>query len=140
MKKIVVPVSIAAFMVVASCGGGRYADAKKAINTQYKMMDEFTTSIDQAADSGAVVAALKKFQKSEQEAKEEMMAIAEKYPEMKDQANPPEELKAELAKMKEIMPRFIGALMKIGQEYGDNPDVQKVLQEMQAAMVPPGAG
>ena len=136
MRKLVVPVSIAAFMVAASCGGGRYADAKKAINTQYKMMDEFTTSIDQAADSGAVVAALKKFQKSAEGAKEEMMAIAKKYPEMKDQANTPEELKAEMAKMKEMMPQFIGAMMKIGKEYGDNPDVQKVLQEMQSTMVP----
>ncbi len=136
MRKIGVLLSIAAVLVVVSCGGGKYADAKKAINTQYTMMETFTTSIDQATDSAAVVAALKKFQKSAEEAQDEMMAIAKKYPEMKDQTNPPEELKEEMAKMKEMMPRFIGAMMKLGKEYGDNPDVQKVLQEMQAAMVP----
>jgi len=136
MKNIVVMVSIAAFLVVVSCGGGKYADAKKAINTQYTMMERFTISIEKAKDPADVVAALKKFQKTAEESRDEMMAIAEKYPEMKDQANPPEELKEEMAKMKEMMPLFIASMMKIGKEYGDNPDVQKVLQEMQAAMVP----
>jgi len=138
MRKVIVMVSIAALMVVAAgCGGGgKYADAKDALNTQADMMEEFAVGVENAKDSAAVVAVLAKFQKDAAGAKEQMMAIAEKYPEMKDQANPPEELTAEAARMEELGPKFIGAMMKISKEYGDDPAVKEALQKMQQALQP----
>jgi len=100
------------------------------------MMEEFAVGVENAKDSAAVVAVLAKFQKDAAVAKEQMMAIAEKYPEMKDQANPPEELKAEAARMEELGPKFMGAMMKISQQYGDDPAVKEALQKMQQALQP----
>ena len=138
MRKVIVMVSIAALMVVAvGCGGGgKYADAKDALNIQADMMEEFATGVENAKDSAAVVAVLAKFQKTAEGAKKQMMAIAEKYPEMKDQANPPEELKAEATRMEELGPKFMGAMMKIAQDYGSDPAVQEALQKMQQALQP----
>ncbi|MDP8214670.1 MAG: hypothetical protein RAO92_05820 [Candidatus Euphemobacter frigidus] len=51
---------------------------------------------------------------------------------MKDKSNPPEELKDEVKKMEELMPRFFGAMMKLGQEYGQDPEVKKALEKMQS--------
>jgi len=52
--------------------------------------------------------------------------------ELKDKSNPPEELKDEVKKMEELMPRFFGAMMKLGQEYGQDPEVKKALEKMQS--------
>ena len=130
MRNIMVMASIAAVLVVAvGCGGGgKYADAKDALNTQADMMEEFAVGVENAKDSAEVVAVLEKFQKTAEGAKEQMMAIAEKYPEMKDQANPPEELKEEAARMEAIGPKFMGAMMKLSQDYGSDPAVQEALQ------------
>jgi len=138
MRNILVMVSIAAVLVVAvGCGGGgKYADAKDALNTQADMMEEFAVGVENAKDSAAVVAVLEKFQKTAEGAKKQMIAIAEKYPEMKDQANPPEELKAEAARMEAIGPKFMGAMMKLSQDYGDDPAVQEAMQKMQKALQP----
>ena len=137
MRNIFVMVSIAVLIVVASgCGGGKYADAKDALNTQADMMEEFAVGVENAKDSAEIVVVLEKFQKTAAGAKEEMMAIAEKYPEMKDQANPPEELKAEAERMEAIGPKFMGAMMKIAQQYGEDPAVQQALQKMQQALQP----
>jgi len=138
MRNIMVMASIVAVLVVAvGCGGGgKYADAKDALNAQADMMEEFAVGVENAKDSAAVVAVLEKFQKNAEGAKEQMMAIAEKYPEMKDQANPPEELKAEAARMEAIGPKFMGAMMKLSQDYGSDPAVQEALQKMQKALQP----
>ncbi|MDP8214676.1 MAG: hypothetical protein RAO92_05850 [Candidatus Euphemobacter frigidus] len=47
----------------------------------YVMMDEFVVAVDKAQDSKEIVAALNKFPQSAEGAKEEMLQIAEKYPE-----------------------------------------------------------
>jgi hypothetical protein len=138
MRNILVMVSIAAILVVAvGCGGGgKYADAKDALNAQVDMMEEFAVGVENAKDSAAVVAVMEKFQKTAEGAKEQMMAIAKKYPEMTDKANPTEELKAEAARMEAIGPKFVGAMVKISQDYGDDPAVQEAMQKMQKALQP----
>ena len=137
MRKVIVMVSIAALVVVASgCGGGKYDDAKEALNTQYDMMSDFAVGVENAKDSAAVVVVLEKFQKTAEGAKEQMMAIAEKYPEMKNNENPPEELQEAIKKMDDVGPKFMGAMMKIAQTYGDDPAVQEALQKMQKALQP----
>ena len=135
MRKVIVMASIVALVVIASgCGGGKYDDAREAINTQYEMMSDFVVGIENANDSAAVVVVLEKFQKTAAGAREQMMAIIEKYPEMKE--NPPKDLEEQAKKMEELGPKFMGAMMKIAQTYGDDPAVQEALQKMQQALQP----
>lgn len=137
MRRIIVMVSIMAVVVAASgCGGAKYDDAKEALNTQYEMMSDFAVGVENAKDSAAVVAVLTKFQETAAGAKEQMMAIAEKYPDMKNSENPPEELKEAIKKMDEVGPKFMGAMMKIAQTYGGDSDVQEALKKMQQALQP----
>ncbi|MFH1037939.1 MAG: hypothetical protein V1789_04615 [PVC group bacterium] len=138
MKMTAVVVSMAALLACLSgCGGGKYADAEKVINRQYEMMDAFTIEVDKAEEAAQVIAALKKFQKTAEGAREEMMQLTKKYPELMTKENAPEELQEVVKKMDEMMPRFINAMMKIGQQYGDNPEVKKVLADMQSSLAPP---
>lgn len=137
MRNVIVVVSIAALIVIASgCGGGKYDDAKQSLNTQYDMMQDFAVGIENAKNSAEVVTVLKKLQTTAAGTKDEMMALTEKYPELKDKINPPEELKAEIKKMDKIGPKFIGAMRKLGQQYGEDPEVQQALQKMQQALQP----
>ena len=137
MRRVIVMISIAALVVVASgCGGGgKYFDAKDALNAQADMMEEFAVDIENAKDSDEVVAALIKFQKVMKGAKteEEMIAVMKGI----DQANPPEELQLEMKRLAEVFPRFIKAKTKIKRDYDDDPDVQAALQNIQKAMSPP---
>ncbi|MEA1929150.1 MAG: hypothetical protein U9N73_13170 [Candidatus Auribacterota bacterium] len=137
MKNVVVMVTIAAFLVVVSgCGGGKYADVKEVMNTQADMMEEFAVGIENAQNSDDVLVVLAKLQKTAEGNKEEMMAVAEKYPEIQGNDSPPEELKEEMKRMQDVAPKFFGALMKIGQDYGDNDDVREALDKMKNAMQP----
>jgi len=114
----------------------KYADAKDAINKQADMMEEFAVGVENAKDSAEVVVVLEKFQKTALGAKKEMLAIVKKYPDLKDKANPPEELAAETKRLEEIGPKFMGAMMKIIQDYGEDSEVKKALEKMQAALTP----
>ncbi len=137
MRKVIVMASIAALVVVTSgCGGGKYDDAREVLDTQCEMMSDFAVGVENAKDSAEIVTVLEKFQKNAAGAKEQMMAIIEKYPEIKDETNPPEELKAQKKKMEEIGPKFMGAMMKIAKDYGSDPAVQEALQKMQKALQP----
>jgi hypothetical protein len=63
----------------------------------------------------------------------DMTKMEEKYPELKDMSDPPEELKEEAAKMEELASKMMSTLMKAAQ-FADDPDVQKAQAEFQEVM------
>ncbi len=68
-----------------------------------------------------------------QELRVEMTKMEEKYPELTDISDPPEELKEEAAKMEELMSKMMSTMMKAAQ-YADDPEVQKAQAEFQEVM------
>lgn len=134
MREGMVCVVIALLLVLTSCGGGKYADIKSAMNDQARAMEKFSVEIDKAENSKQVVAALDKFGAQMEKFAKQFPKLQEKYPELKDKQNPPEELKETTAQMEGVAQKFMGAMMKVAREYGDDPQVQEKLQQMQGVM------
>lgn len=123
---------LAVLLLLSACGGGgKYGEVKKALNDQIDVMESFVTAANKTDNAPGVIAAMKKMASIGSAGQEKMEALAKKYPELADQANPPEELKAEMERMEKIASEFMGAMMKVMQEYGGNPEVQAALQKMQ---------
>jgi len=115
-------------------GGGKYADAKDVMADSMKAMESFAADMDKASDSQAVVKALNAFSKDMAELKPRLQELEKKYPELKDQANPPEELKPIIKQMEGVSGKFTNALMKIFQ-YANDPEVQKAQEAMNKLMM-----
>jgi hypothetical protein len=114
-------------------GGGKYADAKDVMADSIKAMESFVADMDKASDSQAVVKALNAFSKDMAGLKPRLQEMEKKYPELKDQANPPEELKAMAKQMEEISGKMMTAMMKLFQ-YANDPEVQKAQEAMNKLM------
>ena len=116
-----------------ACKGGKYSDAKDVLNKSIKTMESFTAAMDKAGDPKAVVKAINEFSGDMADLKPKMLALDKKYPELKDQANPPKELKPLIDKMQEVSGKLMGAMMKLYQ-YQQDPDVQKASEAMNKIM------
>jgi predicted transcriptional regulator len=138
MKKFILCATVVVFLFgLAACGGGgKYADAKKLMEKQVQLFEDFANALDKAGSADDVVAALNNFSDGMKEMVPQMKELQEKYPELKDAKDEamPEELKPIMEKLQnEVMPKFMGAMMKI-QQYASDPAVQEASQKFQQAM------
>jgi len=63
-----------------------------------------------------------------------MQKLSEKYPELKDRNNQPEELKESQKKAEEVSKKMVASMMKI-MPYMMDPEVQKAQQRLHAVMI-----
>lgn len=123
---------LSVLLLPAACGGGgKYGEVKETLNDQMDAMEDLVAAAAQPDNAKGIIVAMEKMAAAGAAGQEKMAALAEKYPELADQANPPEELKAEMARMEKIVPEFMGAMMKVIEKYGENPEVQAAMQKMQ---------
>jgi len=118
----------------AACGGGgKYASAKSVVNKQIAIMENYADAMEKAGNAQDVAAALNAYAAEQKELVPAMKKVQEQFPELKDQAEPPAELKAEMDKMKAIMGRIISASMKAAQ-YMQDPAVQEAQKKLAESM------
>jgi len=129
---IVLCVAVFIFGVIA-CGGGKYADAKKAVSESNEALEDFLGKMDTADNAKDVAAALTGFTTEMEKIAPKMKELEEKYPEFKDSQSIPEELGEEGKKMTELWGKFGSVMMKI-QQYADDPEVQKAQEKLQNIM------
>jgi len=119
--------------VAVGCGGGKYAPAKKLINKQIDMMNDYADAMEKAENAQDAAAAINAYAAATAELAPEMKKFAEQFPEMVNQAAPPAELKPEMDKMQQIMGRIISASMKSARFMMD-PAVQEAQKKLGQAM------
>ena len=129
---IVLCVVVFIFGAIA-CGGGKYADAKKAVAKSNKALEGFLGKMDKVDNAKDVAAALTGFTNEMEKIVPEMKKLEEKYPELKGSQSIPEELGEEGKKMMELWGKFASVMMKI-QQYGDDPEVQKAQEKLEDIM------
>jgi hypothetical protein len=92
---IVLCVAVFVFGTI-SCGGGKYADAKKTISDSNKVLETFLGEMDKADSAEAIVTALTGFSSEMEKFVPEMKKLQEKYPELEGNQNIPESIMSEL--------------------------------------------
>jgi hypothetical protein len=118
----------------AACGGGgKYAQAKSLINKQIAVMESYADAMEKAGSAQEVAAALNAYAAGQKDLIPAMKKFQEQFPELKDQAEPPVELKPEMDKMQQIMGRIMSASMKAAQ-YMQDPIVQEAQKKLGEAM------
>jgi len=115
-----------------SCGGGggKYADAKKSMGQFAEAWEKDVTALENADNAKDFAAGLKSLAKTMESFKGEMEKFEEKYPELKEMDSPPPEMAEEAAIIEALGERMSKIMMKMMQ-YGDDPDVQAAMEELQ---------
>ena len=129
--RIFAPLAVILILVACGGGGGKYAEVKDSLNEQMDAMDAFVTAANKPDNADGIVAAMDKLEEVGKAGQAKMEEMAKKYPEIADRENPPEELKPEMERMEKLVGEFMGAMMKVMQEYGDNPKVKAAMEKMQ---------
>jgi hypothetical protein len=135
IRWIVVLTAVVFALGTIACGGGggKYADAKKAIANSNKILEDFFAEFDKADDAKSVAAALNGFVDDMEQVVPELRDLEKKYPEIGGGQSVPEELGEEGKKMMELWGKFGSIMMKI-QQFGDDPEVKKAQERLQTVM------
>ncbi len=113
------------------CGSGKYADVEQASNQWVSAMEGFTAALDKAAGAPDVAKAINQFADKMEKLAPTMQKLSDKYPELKNNQNPPEPLKKVQTRMEEAGKKMMGAMMKAA-PYMNDPEVQKAQQRLEA--------
>jgi hypothetical protein len=118
---------------LACTKGGKYGEAKALLNKSLVAMEDFAKAMDKATEAKAVAAAINSFKDVMADLKPKMQALDKKYPELKNETNPPEELKPLMDKLQETSGKMLNAMMKAYQ-FSQDPEVQKAQEELNKVM------
>ena len=133
MKLVALAGVVVLTLGLVSCGGGKYADAKAAMNDQIAFMDEFVSQVDKAGSGKDVAAAVNRYSEQMNKMFEQSAKLKEKYKGV-DLENAPE-LKEEMEKVKASAMKFAQAFMKIGTQYGNDAEVQAAMTKWRETMM-----
>ncbi len=118
--------------LVPGCGG-KYADAKKVNNEYMEVVQRYVDDLDKAEEAKDVAKAINRFVDGMESLWPKMKALSEKYPELKDRNNPPEEMKEMQVQAQEMGKKMGKSMMKL-MPYMSDPDVQKAQKRLQEVM------
>jgi len=122
-----------ALVLVTGCGG-KYDDVKK-VNAEYVgMVEDYIADLDKADNKDDVVAAMDAFTADLEVLWPKMRALAEKYPELENEDELPEDLKETQKATEEVSAKMAGSFAKIMQ-YMSDPDVMAAQQRMAQIMM-----
>ena len=132
MKQKVV-ISLACVLIaipfLPGCGGEKYADVEQASNQWVSAMEGYTTALDKAANAQDVAKATNQFADKMEKLTPTMQKLSDKYPELKNNQNPPEPLKKVQSRMEEAGKKMMASMMKAA-PYMNDPEVQKAQQRL----------
>jgi hypothetical protein len=136
MKKgLVLPFlcALAVFLLIAGCAG-KYDDAKKANKEYMALVQGYIDDLDKTESAQDAAKAINRFADGMEALWPKMKALSEKYPELKDPNNIPEELKEMQAEAAEVGRKIGGSMMKLMPHMQD-PEVQKAQKRLQGIMM-----
>ncbi len=128
-------------MGITACGGGgdtevrggKYSDIKSIMNKFNANTEKWIEAMDKADTAKKVAAALTDYANIMKGLRVEMTEMEEKYPELTNMSDPPEEFKEEAAKLEGLWAK-IGSVMMKAVEFADDPAVQKAQAEFDEIM------
>lgn len=135
MVKKVFALSVLALFVVTGCNKAeKYADVKSAMNDIIKLQENYIGSLEKAKDSKEFIAAVKTFGEGMEKLMPKMKELDKKYPEMKNQKEPPAELKPLVEKVEAVSKKMMEVQPAIMTKYMKDKTVQDALKEFAEKM------
>ena len=135
MKKMIVVLFLSlltmSFLIIAC--GGKYSDAKKMNEEFIALVEDYIADLDKADNAKGAAKAINRFADGMEDLWPRMQKLSEKYPELKDKSNPPEELKESQKRAEEMSQKMAGGMMKL-MAYMKDPEVQKAQKRLGAIM------
>ena len=133
LQKFFLVLCLVCLMPFISNCGGTYDDAV-SLDTQFvDVMEDYVENLDKADSAKTVAAAMNDFADKMEKLGPKLKEMAQKYPELKDPKNLPDELRASQKKSEELGKRMAGSMMKMMQ-FMTSPEVQAAQQRMAGAM------
>lgn len=114
----------------------KYPKIKKLLAKQTKMLEEFIQADPTIKDAKSAAAVLTNFYKAMEEMIPLIVEIAEEHKDIENMFgnNPPEELKADILKLKKLGGRMSQSFGKI-KFYSSDPQIKKAYQEMMKVQI-----
>lgn len=123
-------------LLLAGCGGAKYAQEKTLLATVTKAMDAFSSSMATVESPQDVAKIIGTFTGQIEKVLPKMKELTDTHPEWED--NPPKELEKDFAKFKSASTKFkdeaMPKVMQFAQQHADNPELQTALQKFSGLM------
>jgi hypothetical protein len=107
----------------------KYHDAKEASTEYVSLTEEYCAGIEKAGSAEDAAKVINAFADGLEKLGPKMKKVAEKYPELEDQENIPEEWKASQEKIEEAIKKMTGTMFKLA-PYMSDPAVLKAQERM----------
>lgn len=136
MKRILIVLFstlLAVSFLIVGCGD-KYSDAKKATEEYIALVEDYVEDLDAADNAKDVAKAMNRFADGLEDLWPRMRKISEKYPELKDKSNPPEELKESQKRAEQMGMKLAGSMMKL-MPYMMDSEVQKAQKRLGTIMM-----
>ena len=111
----------------------KYADAKQMNAEFVNMTKTYLDDLEKSDTAKDVAKAMNRYADEMEKLWPKMKKLAEKYPELKDRNNVPQEMKESQKHVEEMGEKMAGAFRKIMPHMSD-PDVRKAQQRISAVM------
>ena len=125
--------ALAVLLLIAGCAG-KYADAKKVNKEYMALVQGYVDDLEKTENAQDAAKAINRFADGMEALWPKMKALSEKYPELRDRNNVPEELKEMQAEAAEVGKKMGSAMMKL-MPYMQDPEVQKAQKRLQETMM-----
>ncbi len=136
-KKAEAVVKVVMIMVLLICFtfacGGKYDDVIDANNEFIEIMDDYSKSLEKADNAKDVAAAIDKVAEKMEKLGPKMKKLREKYPDLTNEKDLPEQLVKSQKKMEQVSGRLAASFMKLV-KYVGNPDVMEAQKRLGIAM------
>jgi len=132
--KLMAAVCLAA-LVVAGCGGAKYAEEKTLMTTLTKAMEAFTSTMQSAETPDAVAGALGALTGQLEKVMPKMQEFQKEHPDW--DTNPPKGMEDTVAKFKSASEGLKGAMPKVMgmmQQHADNPMLKDAVEKFTSLM------
>jgi len=124
MKKILLMFVLGTFLFAGLVYGGKYDEVVSLMDKMVKGLEKFVNDLEKAGSAAAVAAALDSYSDFMIKISPKVKELSQKFPELDNEENTPEELKPSKETMDKLTQKLAGLYAKI-QQYLKDPIVEK---------------
>ncbi|MBP7584978.1 MAG: hypothetical protein KBA61_13135 [Spirochaetes bacterium] len=129
MKKHIAIIAAITLLFGAGCKRGKYSDINEALDDLISIQESYITAIQNAQNAGDVAKAINSYADSFMKLKPRIESFEQKYPELKQSKEPPEELKGNFERLQKSAEKLATASMTM-LKYLEAPEVQKAIERL----------